>query len=79
MCQEYIEDLNHLLSIAKHTKSIELLQSAITQERSLIREQTKCDTADSKPVEGAGATKQEARTYSTRITQYGNTWLYVIP
>ena len=71
MCQEYIEDLNHLLSIAKHPKSISLLQTAIEQQRSLLREQTVA--LEVPKAEGTGPSNHEPRIYSTRITQYGNT------
>lgn len=71
MCQEYIDDLNNLLSIATHPKSIELLQTAILQERSHLCEQT-IDSATSKSVKRATVAKEELRTYCTRITQYGN-------
>ena len=77
MCQEYIDDLNHLLSVAAHPKSIDLLQTAILQERSHLCEQT-MDSATSKSVKGATVAKEEPKTYCTRITQYGSIYMRIV-
>lgn len=57
--QVYVDELSHLLSLAKHPRTTALLQSALTEAGKTVSKTTLM------------ATRERGSSYSTKINEYG--------